>query len=466
MGIGGTAMGSVAILLKQEGHKITGSDQNLYPPMSARLLDAGIKAYSGYDASRLEKLAPDLVVVGNVIGRGNPEAEWLLEHRYLTFLSLPQLIGKLLIGTRDTLVVTGTHGKTTTTALITHILKQEGANPGYLIAGVPQSKEPSSALGGKLAPFVIEGDEYDSAFFDKRSKFIHYYPRVLIINNLEFDHGDIFRDLEDIQRSFSHVVRLVPKSGHILINGDDPKLTQWVTDEAHSKVWRVGTGAQNDLQIVYFKESATGSSFSLLLNGQAWIDIHWELPALYNARNAAMASLACALQQNPDNPYQYQSDAANQFRGVKRRQELRYESPDLYVFEDFGHHPTAVRQTLESMKSRFPKYQIWACFEPRSNTSRSPAFQDLWPEAFKSADQVFIGGIHRPHLLQPNQRLNTQKLASSLNEAGVDTIAFSTNEELCTALQPEVQKRKQKTVIIFFTNGSFDGIIEKTIESI
>ncbi|MCG8529007.1 MAG: Mur ligase domain-containing protein [Opitutales bacterium] len=464
MGIGGTAMGNVAILLKSKGHQISGSDQNLYPPMSDKLEENLIEVFSGYDEKRLESLAPDLVVVGNVIGRGNVEAEWLLEKRAYPFISLPQLIGEQLIGNRRSIVITGTHGKTTTTAWITHLLKSHNQKPGHLIAGVLQDESSSVDIGSEKAPFVIEGDEYDSAFFDKRSKFIHYFPTTLIINNIEFDHGDIFRDLQDIQRSFSHVLRLVPQNGHVLINSDDPHLVQWVRDEAHCKVWTVGLDDTANLQITEFTESETGSRFQLILDGDEWTQINWRHPAIYNARNAAMGLLATALQVHPDNPLDFQTTAFETFAGVKRRQQLLFEGQKFKVFEDFAHHPTAVRETVQSYKNRFPEYQIWVAFEPRSNTSRSPAFQEKWAKVFQATNKVMLGAIHRIHLLQPNQRLDTAKIVSELQAQGKDATAFSSNEELFEHLVNSIEKTDTPTLVLILSNGSFDGIAQRTTD--
>lgn len=466
MGIGGTAMGSVAILLKENGYRVSGSDQSLYPPMSDQLADSGIEVFTGYDAERLEALNPDTIVVGNVIGRGNPEAEWVLETRKIPFVSLPQLIGEQLIGRRRSIVISGTHGKTTTTALTTHLLRQCEVEPGYLIAGVCFDQEPSAAVGNLHAPFVIEGDEYDCAFFDKRSKFMHYLPRTLVINNLEFDHGDIFRDIQDIQRSFSHLVRLVPKSGQILINGDDDKLVNWVTDEAHSEIWRVGFEKHNDLQIKGFRESSDGSRFEFRLKGASWMKVKWPLAARYNARNAAMASLATALQLFPDDPGQFQTNGFATFHGVKRRQQKLFENSRYLIMEDFGHHPTAVKETLESLRHRYPKHQLWCAFEPRSNTSRSPAFQTIWPEALVQADQVWIGAIHRIHLLQPNQRLNTEQLAKTLTETGTPAAAFVENPALQKDLLESLSKTEKPTLLVFFSNGSFDGVMQQTVRAL
>src|SRR5471030_989197 len=251
MGICGTAMGNAALLARAAGHDVLGADAGVYPPMSTVLAEAGIALHEGYDPARLARLAPDLVVIGNALSRGNPEVEWLLETRGLPFTSLPAMLHDFVLRGRRNLVIAGTHGKTTTTALTAFLLREAGADPGFLIGGVPQDPPVGSHLGAEVDPFVIEGDEYDSAFFDKRSKFIHYAPHIAILNNLEFDHGDIFRDLADVQRTFSHLVRIVPRNGFVLMNGDDENLHAlgafpWTTTVS------VGTGEGNDLRIADF----------------------------------------------------------------------------------------------------------------------------------------------------------------------------------------------------------------------
>ena len=262
MGICGTAMGNAALLAKAGGHEIVGADQGIYPPMSDVLAQAGIAIHEGYDADRLVEIAPDLVVIGNAMSRGNPEVEWLLETRQFRFTSLPALLAETCLAGRKNIVVAGTHGKTTTTSLAAFILRENDIDPGFLIGGVPLDPPVGQHLGDLSAPFVIEGDEYDSAFFDKRSKFIHYAPHIAILNNLEFDHADIFRDLADIQRSFRHLTRIVPRNGFILLNGDDPNLSEFA-DCAWTQVITVGTEPTNDLQIVDFDESPDGVSFTL-----------------------------------------------------------------------------------------------------------------------------------------------------------------------------------------------------------
>src|SRR4051812_11577138 len=269
MGICGTAMGNAALLARAAGHEVLGADTGVYPPMSTVLANAGITLHEGYDPARLQKLAPDLVVIGNAMSRGNPEVERLLDTRAIPFTSLPPMLHEFVLKRRRNLVICGTHGKTTTTALTSFLLREAGCDPGFLIGGVPQDPPVGSHLGKESDPFVIEGDEYDSAFFDKRSKFIHYAPHVAVLNNLEFDHADIFRDLADVQRTFTHLVRIVPRNGFVVTNGDDHNL-RVLGAMAWTRVVRVGVEPGNDVQIVDFADAATGAQFRLTWRGQPW----------------------------------------------------------------------------------------------------------------------------------------------------------------------------------------------------
>ncbi|MES2693728.1 MAG: Mur ligase family protein, partial [Verrucomicrobiota bacterium] len=275
MGVCGTAMGNAALLARAAGHEVVGADSGVYPPMSTVLAEAGITLHEGYDAARLERLAPDLVVIGNAMSRGNPEVEWLLDTKRIEFTSLPAMLHGFVLKRRRNLVICGTHGKTTTTSLTAYLLRAAGRDPGFLIGGVPQDPPMGSHLGTEADPFVIEGDEYDSAFFDKRSKFIHYAPHIAVLNNLEFDHADIFRDLADVQRTFNHLTRIVPRNGFIVLNGDDTTLRA-LGAMAWTRVIRVGTGEGNDVRIENFAESPAGVRFTLSWRGARWADVTWK----------------------------------------------------------------------------------------------------------------------------------------------------------------------------------------------
>jgi len=464
MGICGTAMGNAALLARAAGHEVLGADAGVYPPMSTVLADAGIALHEGYDAARLAKLAPDLVVIGNAMSRGNPEIEWLLDTRKIRFTSLPAMLHDLVLAGRRNIVVTGTHGKTTTTALTAFLLRENGIDPGFLIGGVPLDPPVGSHLGAAGAPFVIEGDEYDSAFFDKRSKFIHYAPHIAVLNNLEFDHADIFRDLADVQRTFSHLVRIVPRNGWILLNGDDDNLRA-LGPMSWTRVLRVGTGDRNDLRIVEFREQGTTVSFTLLWKGQVWGGVTWSQPGIFNARNAAMAALAAGLAMYPGDPTKLKLDALARFRGVKRRQELLFDTAQLKVIEDFGHHPTALAETLHSLRNRYPGALLTAVFEPRSNTARTKVMQAGFTRALGTADEVFIGAVSRADKLKEQDRFDAEAVSEHLETQGVGARTAPTNADLLKALAAMVLKPQAKPqVVVFFTNGSFDGIIQEFVK--
>jgi UDP-N-acetylmuramate: L-alanyl-gamma-D-glutamyl-meso-diaminopimelate ligase len=467
MGVCGTAMGNAALLVRASGHEVLGADSGVYPPMSTVLREAGITLHEGYDPARLEKLSPDLVVIGNAMSRGNPEVEWLLESRGVPFTSLPALLHDFVLSRRKNIVVCGTHGKTTTTSLAAFLLRAAGRDPGFLIGGVPHDPPVGSHLGAASDPFVIEGDEYDSAFFDKRSKFIHYAPHVAVLNNLEFDHADIFRDLADVQRTFQHLTRIVPRNGWIVMNGDDENLRA-LGAVPWTRVVRVGVGEKCDARIEDFSETKAGASFTLRWRGERWGEVSWSLPGLFNARNAAMAATAAALATTPDRPTALSLQPLTRFRGVKRRQEILWESVALTVIEDFGHHPTALAETLHSFRARFAGSLLTAVFEPRSNTSSRRSMQDAFMRALGQADEVYIGALSRPERMNPHERFDPEAVVQHLETQGVEAHAAATNaallEKLIARTLP-VRASGKPRVVVFFTNGSFDGIIGRYVSA-
>ncbi len=463
LGICGTAMGNAALLARSSGHDVVGADAGVYPPMSDVLADAGIEVHEGYDAHRLASLAPDLVVVGNALSRGNPEIEWLLSERRVRFTSLPALLHETVLADRTNVVIAGTHGKTTTTALTAFLLRENGRDPGFLIGGVPLDPPTGQHLGTIEDPFVIEGDEYDSAFFDKRSKFIHYAPRWVVLNNLEFDHADIFRDLADVDRTFRHLTRIVPGNGGILLNGDDPHLKTF-RDCSWTTVYTVGTQPDHDLVISDFAESPNEASFQLSWHEQFWGEVRWRQPGLFNARNAAMAALAAGLTINPDDPAQLSLQGLVNFRGVRRRQECRLKQPDLVVIEDFGHHPTAVAATLESLRNQYPDHHLCVAFEPRSNTARTKLHQTGFVEAFARADSVYLGAVNRAAQLKPAERFDAPAIIDALNEQSTPGFSAPSNAELCGLMEQQIGEYREPRLVVFFTNGSFDGIIDRFVD--
>ncbi|MFI5335179.1 MAG: UDP-N-acetylmuramate--L-alanine ligase, partial [Opitutales bacterium] len=492
MGICGTAMGNAALLARSAGHEVLGADANVYPPMSTVLADAGITLHEGYDPVRLEQLHPDLVVVGNAMSRGHPEVEWLLDTRAFPFTSLPALLADHVLKGRRNIVIAGTHGKTTTTALTAFLLRENGRNPGFLIGGVPQDPPAGSHLGSAEDPFVIEGDEYDSAFFDKRSKFIHYAPHIAVLNNLEFDHADIFRDLQDVQRTFFHLTRIVPRHGWIVLNGDDDNLRA-LGALGWTRVVRVGTGGHNDVRIANFSETGAGASFQLVWRGTPWAEVNWSQSGIFNARNAAMAACAAQLAllpfgAGPDAitqcmtgarvepglrmgselvgsvPSRLNLAALARFRGVRRRQEVLLETPALKVVEDFGHHPTALAETLHSLRVRHPGHVIRAAFEPRSNTSRRRVMQTAFMRALAQADEVYLGPVARADKLKPEERFDAEALLHFLDSQGIHGYTAPTNAGLLELLLAHTRTANDKPqLVVFFTNGSFDGIIGRFV---
>jgi UDP-N-acetylmuramate: L-alanyl-gamma-D-glutamyl-meso-diaminopimelate ligase len=463
MGICGTAMGNAALLARAAGHEVLGADTGVYPPMSDVLARAGITLHEGYDTVRLQALVPDLVVIGNAMARGNPEVEWLLDTRAVPFTSLPALLHDTVLKKRRNIVICGTHGKTTTTSMAAFLLRENGRDPGFLIGGVPQDPPVGNHLGTLSDPFVIEGDEYDSAFFDKRSKFIHYAPHIAVLNNLEFDHADIFRDLADVQRTFNHLTRIVPRNGWIVMNGDDENLRAFAAIP-WTRVLRVGTGEYNDVRIGNFVEEASGAVFTLWWKGQPWTSVHWSQHGLFNARNAAMAATASALAFNPENPTSLKLDALSRFRGVKRRQEILVDTPELKVIEDFGHHPTALAETLHSFRERFKGAVLTAAFEPRSNTARTSTLQSGFARALAQADEVYLGAVNRVDKLTASERFDTEAVAQHLNTQGSQAHAFETNAALLESLsKATLPSSGRPRVVVFFTNGSFDGIIGRYV---
>jgi UDP-N-acetylmuramate: L-alanyl-gamma-D-glutamyl-meso-diaminopimelate ligase len=474
MGICGTAMGNAALLARAAGHEVLGADSGIYPPMSTVLAEAGITLHEGYDPARLEKIAPDLVVVGNAMSRGNPEVEWLLETRAFAFTSLPAMLHDFVLKRRRNLVICGTHGKTTTTALTAFLLREAGLDPGFLIGGVPQDPPMGSHLGSVRDPFVIEGDEYDSAFFDKRSKFIHYAPHIAVLNNLEFDHADIFRDLTDVQRTFNHLVRIVPRNGFVVLNADDTNL-RVLGSMAWTRVIRVGLDESSDVRIVDFAESAEGAKFRLVWRGEEWGQVRWPLSGMYNARNAAMAATAAGLALDETSPTVLSLEPLTRFRGVKRRQEVLLRNDRMTVIEDFGHHPTALVETLQSFRARYPNALLTAVFEPRSNTARTKTMQAGFMRALAQADEVYLGAVNRPDKIAAAERFDPEDVVQHLETQGIEAHFALSNAELLDKLVANTAKPRPNAapastsrprVVAFFTNGSFDGIIGKYVQAV
>ena len=449
MGICGTAMASAAVAMQDWGYAVTGSDHNVYPPMSTFLEDHKIKVFPQYDAQNLAS-HPDLVVVGNVISRGNPEIEAVLD-RKLRYCSLPELLKEFFIRGKRSLVVTGTHGKTTTTSLLAWVFEHNGLNPSFLIGGIPANL----GQGARFTDsdwFIIEGDEYDTAFFDKRSKFVHYLPEVVIINNLEFDHADIFPNLEAILVMFRRLISIIPLNGLLLVNGDEKNLAPLLgVNPCPVKRFGLGEGNEIRAEIQHLGPERSqfmvkGSLFSIPMTGEL------------NVRNAlavASCSLHCGLTHE-----QIQS-AFDTFKGIRRRMEVRGVAGGVVVVDDFGHHPTAIRETVRALRVRFPGRRLWTVFEPRSNTTRRNVFQSELSESLSLADLVIVSEVARLELLAPSERLDPVKLMNDLHTVGRPAWYLPNVESIVNQIGKEAE---DGDVVCIFSNGGFGGIHEKLLE--
>jgi UDP-N-acetylmuramate: L-alanyl-gamma-D-glutamyl-meso-diaminopimelate ligase len=451
LGICGTAMGSVAAELCERGFSVTGSDENIYPPMSTFLEKKGIPLKEGYRAENIPADV-DIVVVGNVIKRGNPEVEAVL-NRKLFYLSLPEVLKNYFLRGHHNLVVTGTHGKTTTTALLTWIMEKAGHKPGYLVGGLSKNLAQGARLN-RSKYFVIEGDEYDSAFFDKRSKFIHYLPELVIVNNIEFDHADIFHDLEEVKLSFRRLLNIVPQNGMVLLNGDDRNCVE-VAKDCLAQMVEVGFSENCAQRIREAAYSSSGSRFKL---GDDNFEI--SLVGEFNVRNAAMAVTAARFY---DVPKAKIDNALKSFSGIARRQELRGEVRGVKVVDDFGHHPTAIAQTIQGLRHRYPGHRIWAVFEPRSNTTRRAVFQQQLPDALQLADGVFIAQVARLDQIPEKERLNPESVVAAIAKSGRPAFYEKNADAIVNRIVPMLES---KDVVAVFSNGGFDNIHEKLLKKL
>lgn len=442
-------MASLAVALRGQGYGVTGSDQNAYPPMSTFLAEHGVAVQTGYAEANLAG-RPDLVVIGNALSRGNPEVETVLAHK-LRYCSMPELLKEFFLRGKRCLVVAGTHGKTTTSALLAWVFEHAGLNPSYLIGGLPLNFGRGCHLT-ESEWFILEGDEYDTAFFDKRSKFVHYLPETAILNNLEFDHADIFENLAAVQRSFAHFIRLVPGNGLLLANGDDPNLSSLLED-LHCPLKRFGLGPENAVQAFGVRYGPTATEFEI-----PSYKFHLNLVGEFNVRNA-LAVVAAAKHYGLSNR-QIQS-GFDTFQGVKRRMEVRGVVGGVTVVDDFGHHPTAIRETLKALRLRHGRDRIWAVFEPRSNTTRRRVFQRELAEALGEADSVVVAPVARLELLPPEDRLDPERLIEDLRARGRRA---EPGEGPAAIVEQIAREAQGGDVVCVFSNGGFGGIHQRLIE--
>ena len=448
IGICGSAMGAVAAMLRDEGYGVTGSDEHVYPPMSTFLEAKGIKLQAGYRPENLPE-GEVVLVVGNTVKRGNPELEAAMEAKR-NYLSLPETLKRHFLQSTHNLVVTGTHGKTTTTSLLAWIFEYAGRKPSYLIGGLPKNL-PQGCTKQESSYWILEGDEYDTAFFDKRSKFLHYLPELVIINNLEFDHADIFENLAAIQKSFSHLVRIVPRNGMILVNADDQNALA-VIEDSPAPTLEVGFSENAAIRIHDVRPEGNTQKFRLL---ETEFTLH--MSGLFNVRNAAMAIAAAHFYQIPLPTI---AEAVAKFEGVKRRQEVRGSVGGVTVIDDFGHHPTAMRETLKGLRHQYPGRRLWALFEPRSNTTRRAVFQSELPAALAEADGVFVAQVAALEQIPAAERLHPEQVVADIKAAGVPAYYEADADAIVARLGPLL---REQDVVIVFSNGGFGGIHEKLL---
>jgi UDP-N-acetylmuramate: L-alanyl-gamma-D-glutamyl-meso-diaminopimelate ligase len=449
LGICGTFMGGIAILARQMGYRVTGSDTNVYPPMSTQLEAEGIQLTEGYAPAQLDP-APDWVIVGNALSRGNPAVEYMLD-RGLPYISGPQFLADFVLRERWILAVAGTHGKTTTSSMLAWILEYAGLNPGFLVGGVPGNFNQTARLGD-LPFFVVEADEYDTAFFDKRSKFVHYRPRTLVLNNLEFDHADIFPDLEAIKRQFHHLVRTVPGTGLIITPGDDAALLDvlsrgcWTAVEYLTKSPAESAGPAWNVELV----SPDGSDFKVFWGENLVGRVQWGLVGQHNVQNG-LSAIAAA--RHAGVIADQAVEALNRFAGVKRRLEVRGVEHGVTVYDDFAHHPTAIATTLEGLRKRVGKQRILAVLEPRSNTMRMGVHREALAASLAQADQVFL--------------YQADDLEWDLGQVIKDIKCTSAvYTEINALVQKLVETAQPGDHVLIMSNGAFGGIHQILLEAL
>jgi UDP-N-acetylmuramate: L-alanyl-gamma-D-glutamyl-meso-diaminopimelate ligase len=451
IGICGTAMASLAGMLTERGFRVTGSDSAAYPPMSDFLYSLGIPVAQPFATENLSP-TPDLIVVGNAISRGNIELEHILD-QHISFCSLPQLLHDEFLHGKEVLVVAGTHGKTTTTSMLSWIFEVAGTKPSFLIGGIAENFGRSFQLGnGKY--FILEGDEYDTAFFDKGPKFLHYFPDAIILTSVEFDHADIYKDLESVETAFQRLVNLVPRRGRILAI-DKGESVERCLARAFCPVERYGTTDHANWRIADLRLQSDATSWSVLRDGKHWADFEFPLAGEYNVWNATAAA---ALAAN----YGISSDVIGQalqtFKSVKRRLEVKAEINGITIIDDFAHHPTAIAVTLNALRARYPRRRLWAILEPRSNTLRRNVFQDDLAKSLAIADEIIIANVFKSEAIPEGQRLDITAVASTLASRGRRARVIADVDSIVQLSAPEM---RSGDVVAILSNGGFGGIYEK-----
>jgi len=454
MGICGVGMSSLAGMLKEKGYIITGSDQNTYPPMSTFLENLSIPVKKGYSPSNLNP-PPDLVIVGNVITRDNPESDALLQLG-LSYISMPQALRRFAMDKKRSIAVAGTHGKTTTSALAAWILEIAGMKPSFMIGGIAKNFDSNFKLG--IGPyFVIEGDEYDTAFFDKRPKFLHYDPYITIITGIEFDHADIYKGIDEIKDAFRRLIEMIPAEGLLCANCDDPVILDEMK-KARCPLLTYAIKREADIYVRDTIVSANETEFTVLQGGKEYLRVATELYGGHNIYNIlAAVSVALHLHIEPETIVK----AIKTFKGIKRRLETIGNYGDILVIDDFAHHPTAVRETTKAVKSRYQDRRLVAVFEPRSNTSRRNVFQDAYAASFTSADVVILPEPPKMEKIPPRERFSSTKLKADLMKQDIQALYFPNNDDLLDGLLGLISPGD---VILIMSNGPFDNMQESLLQ--
>jgi len=460
IGIGGSAMAPVAGMLREHGFRVTGSDTGVYPPASTLLESLGISFYNTFDAAHLHP-APDLVVVGNIIARGNPELEEVLD-RKIPYRSMPEIIEEVFLPGKHSMVVSGTHGKTTTTAMLAWIFHVAGKRPNFLVGGVAENFGKSYGLGGG-DEFILEGDEYETAIWDRGPKFFHYHPDDLIVTSLEYDHADIYPDFEAYQLAFRRLVNLVPRRGRVVIWGDTeesgPALRR-AAEKAFCPVETYGFGPGNDWIASGLAVEGETMRFTAANQGNVLGKFALTATGRHNVLNA-MAALIVA--QGRGIGAEEIAKALATFRSVKRRMDVKGEIGGVLVVDDFAHHPTAVKATIEAARERWPGRRLWAILEPRSNSMRRKVFQDALPKALALGDRVVLGGVFRAQRLGDENRLDPESVAASVRALGKDARVFPSSEAIADHVGREA---KPGDLLLIMSNGSFDGLCDKLLKKL
>jgi len=457
LGICGAGMASLAGLFQESGYRVTGSDQGVYPPASTLLEELGISAGDGYRPEHLDP-APDLVVVGNAIMRGNPELEAVLD-RDIPYLSMPETLRWLWLGERRRVVVAGTHGKTTVTAIIAWILSRAGLEPGFLIGGTPLGLGRPFAVGLPGSPFVLEGDEYDTAFFDKGPKFLHYRPHILVLNSVEWDHVDIYPTEAAYRFAFERLAMLPPASGRVVVGGESPTAVE-VSRRALCPVETFGLEGEHAWSAASIETSPEGTRFRLLHEGKEEAGVRFPWVGEYAVRNALAAWAACShLGMGREDLLA----GLASFPGVRKRMELRGEEGGVQVVDDFAHHPTAVREVVAAARVQFPGRRLWVAFEPRSWSCRRRLHQEAFPEAMAGADRVVFAPVFGGERLEPAERLDTAALAAALEAKGVPARAAASIDDVLNVLLEETE---EGDVVLALSNGSFGGLHGRLLEGL